>query len=119
MKKFLLAFLIFISIVEMEISFGQTYHPFPDMLAQWNEYEWYGHAEQGHFAWDYSGYLLTLSHDSIIGGKNYVLVGLNFLWSLHTDPMPHPINFSFQLPGTIVGGIRSDSNKCSGEADAS
>ena len=112
MKKFLLAFFIFISVTGMKISFGQAYHPFPDTLAQWNEFSWYTQADNwGHTVSYYTGFLLTLSHDSIIDGKNYALVGLNFIWDLYTDPMPYPTNYSFQLPGTIIGGIRSDSNK--------
>src|ERR1700704_4891573 len=111
MKKFLPAFLFFISVAGMKISFGQTYHPFPDTLAEWNEYDWYVYTDQGSTEDYYTGFLLTLARDSIIEGKSYALVGLSFTWYLVTDPMPYPINFSFQLPGKIIGGIRSDSNK--------
>ncbi len=104
MKKFLLAFLIFISVTEIKISFGQTFHPFPDTLAQWNEYSLYIFSNWPNPTENiYRGHLLTLSHDSIMGGKNYVSMGLNFPWELYTNPMPYSINFSFQLPGTIIG----------------
>jgi len=113
MKKFLLAFLIFISVTEMKISFAQTYHSFPDTLASWSEYD-FGCSGGGQDPLEcvFTGYLLMLSHDSLIAGKNYALVGLNIPWELQTyGPIPYPVNYPFQLPGTIIGGLRIDSAK--------
>jgi len=103
MKKFLFAFLLFISVAEMKISFGQTYHPFPDTLAQWSEGSiYYGMCCSG------LGFMYAEAGDTTINNTVYTLVGFNLTYSWDTYWSQQYENFSFQIPGEIFGAIRED-----------
>jgi len=109
MKKFLLAFLFFISASEMKISFAQTYHAFPDSSAQW--YEHAIQCTEGTCFQEAS--VLTLSADSVMDGKTYTLVGYNWIYFVsYITGIGFPLSgnyFSYELPGVILGGLRIDS----------
>jgi hypothetical protein len=112
MKNFLPAFVIIFLFAELKLSSGQTYYPFPDTLTQWNEYGFACLGDPPQTICFYNGYLISLSHDTIIEGKNYVLVGINKTWEMSLSlAIPNATNFSFQFPGTIIGGLRTDLDK--------
>ena len=114
MKNFLFIFLFFILFSELKFSSAQIYHPFPDTLASWSEVGvscpfW----EPGDLCSTYD-WLFSLGHDTIIDGKDYILVGYNLTaystWILGGQAVS-AVNYSFQLPGEIFGAIREDSDK--------
>jgi Secretion system C-terminal sorting domain len=114
MKKFLLAFLIFVSVTEIKISFGQTYHPFPDTLASWSESFSYCDDPRNQWTTCYlNGYLFSLAADTFIDGKKYTLVGYNptYQETIYWNGNIAGVNLNYLLPGKIVGCIRSDSSK--------
>lgn len=104
-----LSVLIFCS----EASFAQTYHPFPDTLAEWSENSggwWYTSQSLKY----YDGYLSSLAGDTIIEGTTYVLLGINHTWTKTTEfsgVLLDAANYPFQLPGEIFGALRTDSSK--------
>ncbi|HYV90701.1 MAG TPA: T9SS type A sorting domain-containing protein [Chitinophagales bacterium] len=116
MKKFLLAFLIFISVTEMKISFGQTYHSFPDTMASWSEAG--GDCDDAYnptWCWD-DGWHFELVKDSIINSNNYTLLSYQQSYSYVAFFNGNYWiylggNYPLEFPGDVVGGIREDSGK--------
>lgn len=105
MKKFLVAFLFFIFCYGMKISSAQTYHPFPDTLAQWSEgFVYSGMCCSG------SGYVYVTADDTIIENQTYTLLGFNQTYSWDTYQYQSFENYPFEIPGTIFGAIREDSS---------
>ena len=104
-----LSVLIFCS----QISVAQTYHPFPDTLAQWSEYsgEWTNYSTSTRY---FEGYLSSLAGDTIIQGQSYALLAICHTWSKQTTfagQLLNAINYTFQPPGEFIGALRTDSSK--------
>ncbi|MEO5674113.1 MAG: T9SS type A sorting domain-containing protein [Chitinophagales bacterium] len=89
----------------MKISSAQTYHPFPDTLAQWSEnYVYYGMCCSGY------GYIFAMAGDTIIDNKVYSLLGYNSTYSWETYQYQSFENYPYDIPGTIFGALREDSS---------
>lgn len=88
------------------------YHPFPDTLAQWSENSLSCQGDPPFTTCYVNGYLLSLSADTLIDGKAYVLVGFNHTWTeTYTGPITTATNLPFQVPDISIGALRTDSSK--------
>ena len=97
-----------------EFASSQSYHPFPDTLAQWSEIDTYcPFWDPGDTCATYR-WVFSLAHDTIIDNKQYTLVGYNLTaysrWVLGGQTVLVE-NYSYQFPGEIFGAIRESFNK--------
>lgn len=108
MKNFLLFFLIIYLFSELKFSSGQSYHAFPDSLAEWSEGSRYCYVV-GPRSCSGSGYIYTLWGDTLIGGLKYKLIGYNkaYTW----DSYGLTINYPYQFQGQIFGALREDATQ--------
>lgn len=107
MKNFQFVFLFFILIVEVKNSSAQTYHPFPDTLAEWSEGTRYCYVSNTRDC-SGSGYVYAVVGDTVIDGLQYKLLGYNLAYNWgNSSP---EINYPYQFPGQIFGALREDAS---------